>query len=338
MTKEFYEKCLNYVKTVLKKRPDAEDVLHDIFLSDGGKINEKNYKGWIDISLKHSQYFLPEKNLLAYYDKNRILEHYTCKKCLETFPESNFHVYVTKQGKIKREYICIPCYNHRKNTRYYKRHPRELVDKTSPEYISRRRKWRSEYLKFQKENKTPAYFKELERKNKRMRRLREDPEYRKRECEKMKARRKDPLIREKELEQRRKYYYEVEKADPDKIRRRHDINKAYKKRNKDRVNAYKKKRYYEKIDVHRAYKKRYREKAKQLGKKDNTARERRIRYVKKQKEELGDWYIKRLLTRHKKGKVTQEMIEEKRQEVLKMRKDGNWRTLRKSPPTDKLVA
>lgn len=61
---------------------------------------------------------------------------------------------------------------------------------------------------------------------------------------------------------------------------------------------------------------------------DTTAKERQKRFAKKQKEELGDWYVKKLLTRHKykASEVTPEMIEEKRKQVLKMREDGNWRT------------
>lgn len=58
------------------------------------------------------------------------------------------------------------------------------------------------------------------------------------------------------------------------------------------------------------------------------AKKRIKKYAEKQKKELGDWYIKRLLTRHKykKNEVTPELIESKRQEILDLRKNGNWRT------------
>lgn len=60
--------------------------------------------------------------------------------------------------------------------------------------------------------------------------------------------------------------------------------------------------------------------------KDVTKKERMKRFAKKQTEQLGDWYIKRLLTRYKKYKpeeITQQLIELKRQEVLTSRTKKN---------------
>mgnify|MGYP001435664739 CR=1 FL=1 len=117
------------------------------------------------------------------------------------------------------------------------------------------------------------------------------------------------------------YYLNRDKA--------YENSKKWKKENIEKCREWQRKyatNFYKKYPEKHFYRKLTEEEKiifnKERYKKDKTLKERQARFRKKSKEELSDYYIKRLLTRHKKyslSEITSEIIENKRKEILNLR-------------------
>lgn len=299
VSESLYKKIVAECKFALKRKNSdiIYDIAHDLIISDTkDSINETNYRSKIKYAIAKalSRVNHIEIDKVGWRDKSNKIFDNRCIKCNQILPASGFKDYINPKGFRVKTNICYGCTKERRLAYYYN------VYKYVKDYAKESQRKKAKYWG--------------------------DKFYRQLYIWKQQQRRKNKEYRAKENKAAMLRYQERYKTDAEYREGRLRAIKKYKQLNREKINEQVRKRYHKNIELGRSRNKEYRKRGN-----DKTAKERMKRFVKKQKEILGDWYIKRLLNRHNTLKIpiTSEMIEEKRKQVLKMRNDGNWRTIKK---------
>lgn len=103
-----YDRYINFAKQNLRDKHIANDVVHDILLQNGTKVNSSNFKGFILFEIKKHYAFVKHEQIGIKHNKP-ILMTFVCKDCKSNLPESEFKRAISSQGKIINSLYCNEC-------------------------------------------------------------------------------------------------------------------------------------------------------------------------------------------------------------------------------------
>lgn len=196
LDEKVYQQYVSFAKLNLKQKELAFDIVHDIILEHGDKVNLLNFRGFILNYIKRNNSFIKHVSLESIGKKADSIDIF-CARCKDILPESEFKKTISSSGQIKIEFCCNKCMvKYRKE--YYLKNKEKLSLQARERYKLNKKvmdDYSKEYRSKNKE-KVKAYNKKYRTKNK-AKKAELDKQYQEKNKEKLKIYNKEYYQRNK---------------------------------------------------------------------------------------------------------------------------------------------